>query len=141
MTSVKQHSLRTIAVQAGNYLDPHTGAVVPPIHTSTTYARDETYSPLYSSTYSRYGNPTCEQLENVLAKLDNGVDAMVFSSGMAAITTFMETLPNGSHIVAPRIMYHGAQDWLRHLETERNIEVTFFDARDPAIFIFSNFSK
>ena len=131
MTSVKQHSLRTIAVQAGNYLDPHTGAVVPPIHTSTTYARDETYSPLYSSTYSRYGNPTCEQLENVLAKLDNGVDAMVFSSGMAAITTFMETLPNGSHIVAPRIMYHGAQDWLRHLETERNIEVTFFDARDP----------
>ena len=131
MTSVKQHSLRTIAVQAGNYLDPHTGAVVPPIHTSTTYARDETYSPLYSSTYSRYGNPTCEQLENVLAKLDNGVDAMVFSSGMAAITTFMETLPNGSHIVAPRIMYHGAQDWLRHLETERNMQVTFFDARDP----------
>ena len=131
MTSVKQHSLRTIAVQAGNYLDPHTGAVVPPIHTSTTYARNETYSPLYSSTYSRYGNPTYDQLENVLAKLDNGIDALVFSSGMAAINTFMETLPNGSHIVAPRIMYHGAQDWLRHLETERNMEVTFFDARDP----------
>ena len=131
MPSGKKHSYRTIAVQAGNYLDPHTGAVIPPIHTSTTYARDTTYTPLYSSTYSRYGNPTYDQLENVLAKLDNGVDAMVFSSGMAAITTFMETLPNGSHIVAPRIMYHGAQDWLRQLETERNMEVTFFDAGDP----------
>ena len=131
MPSGKKHSHRTIAVQAGSYLDPHTGAVIPPIHTSTTYARDKTYTPLYSSTYSRYGNPTYDQLENVLAKLDNGVDAMVFSSGMAAIATFMETLPNGSHIVAPRIMYHGAQDWLRHLETERNMEVTFFDAGDP----------
>ncbi|MED5474040.1 MAG: aminotransferase class I/II-fold pyridoxal phosphate-dependent enzyme [Pseudomonadota bacterium] len=131
MPSGKKHSYRTIAVQAGSYLDPHTGAVIPPIHTSTTYARDKTYTPLYSSTYSRYGNPTYDQLENVLAKLDNGVDAMVFSSGMAAIATFMETLPNGSHIVAPRIMYHGAQDWLRHLETERNMEVTFFDAGDP----------
>ena len=95
MDPERQHSHRTIAVQAGNYLDPHTGAVIPPIHTSTTYARNETYSPLYSSTYSRYGNPTYDQLENVLAKLDSGIDALVFSSGMAAITTFMETLPNG----------------------------------------------
>ena len=131
MTSGKKHSHRTIAVQAGNYLDPHTGAIIPPIHPSTTYARDETYSPLYTSTYSRYGNPTYDQLELVLAKLDSGADAMVFSSGMGAITAFMETLPKGSHIVAPRIMYHGAQDWLRHLETERDLEVTFFEPQDP----------
>ena len=131
MTSDKDYSPRTVAVQAGNYLDPHTGAIVPPIHTSTTYARDDAYTPLYTSTYSRYGNPTFDQLETVLAKLDHGAGARVFASGMAAITTFMETLPNGSHIVAPRIMYHGAQDWLRHLAIERGMGVTLFDAADP----------
>ncbi len=131
MTSKKVYSSRTMAVQAGHYLDPNTGAVIPPIHTSTTYARDNAYKPLYTSTYSRYGNPTYDQLETVLAKLDNGKDAQVFASGMAAITTFMETLPNGSHVVAPQIMYHGAQDWLRRLATERHMNISFFDAANP----------
>jgi len=131
MNSNKIYSPRTMAVQAGHYTDPHTGAVTPPIHASTTFARDDDYETIYSATYSRDGNPTYDQLEAVLAALDGGAGARVFGSGMAAITTFLQTLPAGAHIAAPRIMYHGAQDWLRRLVTERGIGLTLFDAADP----------
>ena len=56
-----------MAVQAGHYTDPLTGAVAPPIHTSTTFARDDDYETIYSAAYSRDGNPTYDQLETVLA--------------------------------------------------------------------------
>ena len=131
MNSNKIYSQRTMAVQAGHYTDPHTGAVTPPIHASTTFARDDDYETIYSATYSRDGNPTYDQLETVLAALDGGAGARVFGSGMAAITTFLQTLPTGAHIAAPRIMYHGAQDWLRRLVTERGMGLTLFDAADP----------
>ena len=131
MNSNKIYSPRTMAVQAGHYTDPHTGAVTPPIHASTTFARDDDYETIYSATYSRDGNPTYDQLETVLAALDGGAGARVFGSGMAAITTFLQTLPAGAHIAAPRIMYHGAQDWLRRLVTERGMGLTLFDAADP----------
>ncbi len=131
MNSNKIYSPRTMAVQVGHYTDPHTGAVTPPIHASTTFARDDDYETIYSATYSRDGNPTYDQLETVLAALDGGAGARVFGSGMAAITTFLQTLPTGAHIAAPRIMYHGAQDWLRRLATERGMGLTLFDAADP----------
>ena len=131
MNSNKIYSPRTMAVQAGHYTDPHTGAVTPPIHASTTFARDGDYETIYSATYSRDGNPTYDQLETVLAALDGGAGARVFGSGMAAITAFLQTLPAGAHIAAPRIMYHGAQDWLRRLVTERGMGLTLFDAADP----------
>jgi cystathionine gamma-synthase len=132
MNSNKIYSPRTMAVQAGHFTDPHTGAVTPPIHASTTFARDDDYETIYSATYSRDGNPTYDQVEAVLAALDGGAGARVFGSGMAAITTFLQTLPAGAHIAAPRIMYHGAQDWLRRLVTERGMGLTLFDAADPA---------
>jgi len=131
MTKNSKPAPRTLAAQAGHYLDPSTGAVTPPIHPSTTYARDDNYETIYSSTYSRDGNPTYDQLEKVLAELDGGADAKVFASGMAAITTFLETIPTGAHVAAPRIMYHGAQDWLRRLADTRGLGLTLFNAADP----------
>ena len=131
MNSNKLYSSRTMAVQAGYYMDPHTGAVTPPVYAATTFARDDEYETIYSATYSRYGNPTYDQLETMLEALDGGAGARVFGSGMAAITTFLQTVPAGAHIAAPRIMYHGAQDWLRRLVTERGMDLTLFDAADP----------
>jgi len=132
MSEPRKFSPRTLAVQAGHFVDPATGAVTPPIHPATTYARDEAYEPKYASTYSRDGNPTYEQVEAVAAALDGGAGALVFASGMAAVTTFFETVPTGAHVAAPRIMYHGAQDWLRRLAETREIGLTLFDAADPA---------
>ena len=131
MKSNKIYSPRTMAVQAGHYTDPLTGAVAPPIHTSTTFARDDDYETIYSAAYSRDGNPTYDQLETVLAALDGGAGARVLGSGMAAIATFLQTVPTGAHIAAPRIMCHGAQEWLRRLVTERGMALTLFDAADP----------
>ena len=79
MNSNKIYSPRTMAVQAGHYTDPHTGAVTPPVHPSTTFARDHNYETIYSATYSRDGNPTYDQLETVLATLDGGVGARLFA--------------------------------------------------------------
>ena len=123
-------TIETLLAQGGHYVDPATGAIVPPIHPSTTYARDERYE-LIGYGYSRSGNPTCAQVEDVLARLEGAEDALVFASGLAGIATFFDTVPGGGHVVAPRVMYHGAADWLRRLAGRRGIGVTFFDAAAP----------
>ena len=120
-------SIETLLAQGGHYIDPATGAIVPPIHPSTTYARDERYE-LIGYGYSRSGNPTCAQVEEVLARLEGAEDALVFASGLAGVATFFDTVRSGEHVVAPRVMYHGATDWLRRLAGRRGVGVTFFDA-------------
>ena len=120
-------TIETLLAQGGHFIDPGTGAIVPPIHPSTTFARDERYE-LIGYGYSRSGNPTCTQVEDVLARLEGAEDALVFASGLAGIATFFDTVRGGEHVVAPRVMYHGAADWLRRLAGRRGIGVTFFDA-------------
>ena len=124
------HSLETLLTQAGHFIDPQTGAIVPPIHPSTTYARDGRYE-LQGFEYSRDANPTGSQVEGVLARLEGAEDALVFGSGLAGVSTFFDTVRTGERVVAPRVMYHGAADWLRRLAERRGLEVTFFDATDP----------
>lgn len=128
---MKKYSLSSTLAQAGYFIDNTTGAVTPPIHPATTFARDDDYELIGAYKYSRYKNPTYDQVELLAAKLDNGVEAQLFASGMAAITAVFETIETGQHIVAPVIMYHGAQDWLRRIAKKRNIGLTLFDATDP----------
>jgi cystathionine gamma-synthase len=121
----------TIAAHALRAVDEATGAVVPPIYTSTTYARDETYTPKLKENYVRNGNPTLWQTEETIAALEQGAAALLFASGMAAITTLTETIPQGAHVVAPDVMYYGTRDWLKRLESLGRIVLTLFDPRDP----------
>ncbi|MGL6183344.1 MAG: PLP-dependent transferase, partial [Aestuariivirga sp.] len=102
----------TIAAHALKAIDEATGAVVPPIYMSSTYARDETYTPRLRENYVRNGNPTLWQAEEAIAALEKGPAALLFASGMAAITTLTETVPQGAHVVAPDVMYYGTRDWL-----------------------------
>ena len=131
MTEKRQTSLQTRIAQACHHIDEATGGISPPIQLSTTYARDRNYEYLGDYSYSRSGNPSWVALERVCADLDGGADALCFSSGMAAITTVLETVSSGEHIAAPRIMYHGTQDWLRRISERRSIGLTLFDAADP----------
>lgn len=128
---MKKYSLNTILAQAGHFVDGVTGAVTPPIHPSTTFARGDDYELIGDYLYSRDQNPTYDQVEHLVAELDGGAEAKLFSSGMAAITAVFETVNVGQHIVAPTIMYHGAQDWLRQIAKKRSIGLTLFDATDP----------
>ncbi len=122
----------TVAAHALKSADPVTGAVVPPIYTATTYARDETYTPKLKENYVRAGNPTLWHAEETIAALEQGAAALLFASGMAAITTLTETIPHSAHVVAPDVMYYGTRDWLQRLEGLGRISLTLFDPRDPS---------
>jgi len=121
----------TIAAHALKAVDEATGAVVPPIHTSTTYARDENYVPKLKENYIRNGNPTLWQAEEAIAALEGGPSALLFASGMAAITTLLETVPQGAHVAAPDVMYYGTRDWLKRLDGLGRIRLSLFDATKP----------
>lgn len=121
----------TIAAHALRAVDPATGAVVPPLYTSTTYARDENYLPRLRENYIRNGNPTLWQAEDTIAALEKGEAALLFASGMAAITTLTETIPFGAHVVGPDVMYYGTRHWLKRLEAMGRIRLTLFDPVEP----------
>ncbi len=119
----------TIAAHALRAIDAATGAIVPPIYMSSTYARDGNYLPKLKENYVRNGSPTLWQAEEAIAALERGAGALLFASGMAAISTLTETLPHGAHVVAPDVMYYGTRDWLKRLEGLGRIELTLFEPR------------
>lgn len=131
MDKDKDLSAETLLAHGGEAPEPTTGAVVPPLHFSTTFARNAQYELMGEYIYGRYQNPTFDPVEKLAATLDKGAEAKLFASGMAGITAIFETVNAGEHIVAPTVMYHGAQDWLRYISRKRNIDLTLFDASDP----------
>jgi len=102
----------TLAAQALHAIDEPTGAVVPPIHLATTYARDAGYA-LRGRSYTRDENPTPVHAEQVLAALEGGAAALTFASGMAAATAvFRAVCKPGDHVVTPRVAYYALRGWL-----------------------------
>jgi cystathionine gamma-synthase len=117
----------TVAAHALKSTDPMTGAIVPPLHLATTFARDESYTPLLKENYQRNGSPTLWQAEEALAVLEKGVECLLFPSGMQAIATLLETVPVGGHVAANETMYYGTRDWLKRLEAKGRISLTLFN--------------
>jgi cystathionine gamma-synthase len=115
----------TLAAQALGWLDPATRAVAPPIHLTTNYARDEAYEKTGGRSYIRDDNPVYEQVEALLAALEDGAAARVFASGMAAATTAFYALAPGDHVVAPSVMYFGLRNWLANVGRHWGLEVDF----------------
>jgi cystathionine gamma-synthase len=123
-------NIETVVSRAlAEFTDPD-GAVVPAIQPATTYERGSDHQLKGDFIYRRNSSPTVALGERALATIDGGVEALVFSSGMAAVTAFSLALPRGSKVVAPRVMYHGAQDWFRRLDQRGDIELKLFDRID-----------
>jgi cystathionine gamma-synthase len=99
-------SFTTRSVRAGLESDDVTGAVVPPIHLSSTYAF-RGYGDKRAYDYSRSGNPTRDLLGNALADLEGGAGGVITGTGMGAITLVGHLLPQGARIVAPHDCYGG----------------------------------
>jgi len=99
-------SFTTRSVRAGLETDDVTGAVVPPIHLSSTYAF-RGYGDKRAYDYSRSGNPTRDLLGNALADLEGGAGGIITGTGMGAITLVGHILPQGARIVAPHDCYGG----------------------------------
>jgi cystathionine gamma-synthase len=98
----------TLAIHAGQAPDPRTGAVVPPIYQTSTYAQDAVGDPRLGYEYSRTQNPTRDALQECLAALEGGRRALAFASGMAAEDTLLRTVCKpGDHVVIPSDAYGG----------------------------------
>jgi len=123
--------LRSRVAQAMHFVDENTGSVVPPLIASSTFARDEHMELRNEYTYSRYGSPTSDLLEDIICELEDGTDALVFGAGLAAFAAVFETVESGGHIVAPQVMYHGGLTWLRRICKKRKIDLTLFDPGNP----------
>ena len=122
----------TLTAQAGHWVDPETGGVVPPIQPSTTFARDQAYRLVDGDrAYARDKNPTFEPAEALLAGLEKGKAAKVFASGMAAAVAVLQALEPGDHVVAQKVMYWAVRMWLQETGRRWGLEVDFFDAGDP----------
>lgn len=111
----KTMKTETIAIHAGNHVDEATRAVIQPIIMSTTFERGEDGGFPAGYIYSRSANPNRHALENVLAKLEGGIEAASFSSGNAAGMSVFQSLEPGTHIIAPDDMYHGLRNQLKTL--------------------------
>lgn len=98
----------TRAVHAGQDFEPRTGAVVPPVHFSTTYAQDGIGGLRDGYEYGRGTNPTRDSLQEQLAGVENGNHAFSFSSGLAAEDAIIRALTRpGDHIVLGNDAYGG----------------------------------
>ena len=122
---------RTLAVRAGLESDPSTGAVVPPLHLSSTYAFPA-FGEKGRYDYSRSGNPTRDLLADALAKLEGGAGAVVTSSGMSAIALVGQLLPQRSRIVAPHDCYGGTYRLFNAWRLRGDLDVEFVDYGDAA---------
>ena len=120
------------AAQALGSVDPDTRALVPPIHPSTTFERaaDGSYPGTYE--YTRADNPTYEAPERLIAELEEGDVALLFSSGMAAATSVFCALAPGDHVVAPTVMYWALRKWISEFALTWGITVTYVDTGDLA---------
>jgi len=119
----------TLAVHAGQYPDPQTGAVNVPVYLSSTFeltgiGTDKGWD------YSRAGNPTRDRLEEALAALEGGTSAHAFGSGMAALTALMAPLHAGDHLICSHNVYGGTARLLDEVICHFGIEVEYVDLAD-----------
>lgn len=119
----------TICIHGSDKKYDTTGAISVPIFQSATFA----HPGVGKSTgfdYSRAQNPTREYLEETVARLEGGVCALAFSSGMAAITTLMELFSPGDHIIASDDLYGGSNRLFNHISEKNGLSFDYVDTSD-----------
>ena len=126
-------SPRTLAVQAMGSIDPITKAIVMPLHMATTYVRDPDNQYRSGFSYGRPHNATVREAEAVLATLEGAAGALLFGSGMAAISAVFQAFEAGDHIVAPEVTYTGSRNWLRDEAKRRGMTFARVDTSDLKI--------
>jgi len=121
----------TRAVRAGLESDDTTGAVVPPIHLSATYAF-RGYADKRAYDYSRSGNPTRDLLSAALADLEGGAGAVITASGMGAVTLCLQVLPAHARVLAPHDCYGGTYRLFDALHRRGDLQAEFVDFGDES---------
>jgi len=121
----------TRAIHAGQEPDPATGAVIPPLHLTTTYKQDGVGGLRGGYEYSRSGNPTRTALQEALAALEQGSTGLAFASGLAAEDTLLRTVCEpGSHVVLGGDAYGGTFRLISKVASRWGVEHTPVDLND-----------
>jgi cystathionine beta-lyase/cystathionine gamma-synthase len=131
---MKKHEYRqeTEAVRAGTDLSKKNGPLSTPIYQTSTFEVTDSQQQLRATHsdmfYTRYGNPTHTVAESAIAELEGADAALLFASGMGAITTtVLALLKTGDHVVAQRDIYGGVTKFLSQWLPKLGIETTFVD--------------
>ena len=134
MSDRKDLGLGTLAIHGGQSPDPSTGAVMPPIYATSTYAQS---SPGVHQgfEYSRTHNPTRFAYERCAAALEGGSRGFAFASGLAATSTLLELLDSGDHVIAMDDLYGGSYRLFERVRRRSaGLSFSFVDLTDPAQF-------
>ena len=125
----KKNKFETNAVHVGNEPDSSTGSISPPIHLTSTYVQDG-IGKNKGFDYSRGNNPTRQRLEQNIASLEGGYDAVAFSSGMAATTALFQSLNQGDHVIISRNVYGGTYRMTTQVLINHGLQFDFVDTTD-----------
>jgi cystathionine gamma-lyase len=130
----KQKEFATRAIHAGQQPDPTTGAIMTPIYASSTYVQ-ESPGKHKGYDYSRSINPTRLAYEKCIADLESGTRGFAFASGLAAMSTALDLLESGSHIVVSDDLYGGTFRLFDKVRKQSaGLEFTYVDLTDASRF-------
>ena len=133
-TDGRKLALATLAIHGGQAPDPSTGAVMPPIYATSTYAQSSP-GEHQGFEYSRTHNPTRFAYERCVAALEGGTRGFAFASGMAATSTVLELLDSGDHVVAMDDLYGGSYRLFERVRRRSaRLDFSFVDLCDLSAF-------
>ena len=130
---MRKRSLETQAVHAGQVPEDATRSITTPIYPSSTY-RMEFPGDESGYVYSRWSNPTRKATERALADLENGSEAYLFSSGLAAMNAVLNLLKSGDHVVAVNDLYGGSIRQFEQIWKKFGLDFSYVDGTDPLNF-------
>ncbi len=126
-------SFATNAIHIGSEPDPHTGAVVPPLSLSSTFAQKSPGVPFPAGhEYARTSNPNRIAFERAIAAAEAGTHALAFASGSATLATIFELLVPSDHVVTGDDIYGGSTRYFRRVAMPKGFEIAFVDTTDVA---------
>jgi cystathionine beta-lyase len=120
----------TKTIHGGQTHDPSTGAVMPPIYQTSTYAQSSP-GKHKGYEYSRAANPTRTALENSFAAIENGRHGFAFSSGLSAIDCVLKLLHSGDEVIAGDDLYGGTYRMFTRLFEKYGLKFHFVNMEDP----------
>ena len=120
----------TKVIHGGQHHEEVTGAVMPPVFLTSTYAQTSPGKPVGDYEYSRASNPTRQALEDALASIENGARGLAFSSGLAATDCLLRLLKAGDEVIAMDDLYGGTYRMFTRIYKDSGIKFHFVDMND-----------
>jgi len=120
----------TKTIHGGQHHDPSTGAVMPPVFQTSTFAQTSPGQPIGDYEYSRSSNPTRSALEEALASIESGAKGLAFSSGLAATDCLLRSFKAGDEIITMDDLYGGTYRMFTKIYKDSGIKFHYVDMND-----------